>query len=59
MNLCCVYVLGLFNKVYSPVSLGRKAIGIELKDSYYKQMVVNLNGAENRFKKVNQPTLFD
>jgi len=31
------------------VSLGRKAIGIELKDSYYKQACLNLELAEKRF----------
>jgi len=51
--------MGVGSEVYSPVSLGRKAIGIELKDSYYKQAIMNLKTAENRFKsKVKQPTLF-
>jgi len=42
---------GVGSEVYSPVSLGRKAIGIELKDSYYKQMTINMKHAESRFKK--------
>jgi len=51
--------MGVGSEVYSPVSLGRKAIGIELKNSYYKQAIMNLKTAENRFKsKVKQPTLF-
>ena len=41
--------MGVGSEVYSPVSLGRKAIGIELKDSYYKQAIINLQHAENRF----------
>jgi DNA modification methylase len=41
---------GVGSEVYSPVSMGRKAIGIELKDSYYKQMILNLDDAEKRFK---------
>lgn len=41
--------MGVGSEVYSPVSLGRKAIGIELKDSYYKQAVINLSHAESRF----------
>lgn len=41
---------GVGSEVYSPVSLGRKAIGIELKDSYYKQMILNLSDADKRFK---------
>lgn len=40
---------GVGSEVYSPVSMGRKAIGIELKDSYYKQMLLNLNEAGKRF----------
>lgn len=41
--------MGVGSEVYSPVSLGRKAIGIELKDSYYKQALINLSLASNRF----------
>ena len=40
---------GVGSEVYSPVSLGRKAIGIELKDSYYKQMKINVRQAIDRF----------
>jgi hypothetical protein len=31
--------------------MGRKAIGIELKDSYYKQAILNMKEAEKRFNK--------
>lgn len=41
--------MGVGSEVYSPVSLGRKAIGIELKDSYFKQAKINLSMAETRF----------
>ena len=41
--------MGVGSEVYSPVSMGRKAIGIELKDSYYKQALINLEMAEKRF----------
>ena len=41
--------MGVGSEVYSPVSLGRKAIGIELKDSYFKQAVLNLKQADKRF----------
>lgn len=34
--------MGVGSEVYSPVKLGRKAIGIELKSSYFKQAVKNL-----------------
>lgn len=42
---------GVGSEVYSSVSLTRKAIGIELKDSYFKQMKKNLNDVKNRFSK--------
>lgn len=41
--------MGVGSEVYSPVSLGRKAIGIELKDSYFKQAKINLDLANKRF----------
>ena len=42
--------MGVGSEVYSPVSLGRKAIGIELKDSYFKQAKINLSLAKDRFE---------
>ena len=42
--------MGVGSEVFSPVSLGRKAIGIELKDSYYKQAILNVKEADKRFK---------
>jgi DNA modification methylase len=51
--------MGVGSEVYSPVSMGRKAIGIELKDSYYKQAVQNVSLAKNRFVSVEQKTIFD
>lgn len=41
--------MGVGSEVYSPLSMGRKAIGIELKDSYYKQATINISMADNRF----------
>jgi len=41
--------MGVGSEVYSPVSMGRKAIGIELKESYFKQAIKNLNEVKNRF----------
>lgn len=41
--------MGVGSEVYSPVSLGRRAIGIELKDSYFKQAKINLDLAWQRF----------
>jgi DNA modification methylase len=49
--------MGVGSEVYSPVSLGRKAIGIELKDSYFKQATINLKLAKERFNKTEQVTL--
>lgn len=43
--------MGVGSEVYSPVSMGRKAIGIELKDSYFKQAKINISLAEKRFAK--------
>lgn len=42
--------MGVGSEVYSPVSMGRKAIGIELKDSYFKQAKINLELASKRFE---------
>ena len=51
--------MGVGSDVFSPVSMGRKAIGIELKDSYYKQAILNMKEAERRFKEsVKQQALF-
>lgn len=41
--------MGVGSEVYSPVSLGRKAIGCELKTSYFKQAVQNISESFNRF----------
>jgi len=52
--------MGVGSEVYSPVSLGRKAIGIELKDSYFKQAKLNLEEAKVRFKdEVKQTSILD
>lgn len=53
--------MGVGSEVYSPVSMGRKAIGIELKDSYFKQARINLDLAHKRFAAGNgfkQESLF-
>jgi len=41
--------MGVGSEVYSPVSMGRKAIGIELKDSYFNQAIENLKNIKSRF----------
>jgi len=49
--------MGVGSEVYSPVSMGRRAVGIELKDSYFKQAIINIEQAENRFVKTEQLSL--
>lgn len=54
--------MGVGSEVFSPVSMGRKGIGIELKDSYFKQAKINLNLAAGRFDNdlvFNQNNLLD
>lgn len=43
--------MGVGSEIYSPVSMGRKGIGIELKDSYYRQAIKNLKAVDQRFSK--------
>ena len=50
--------MGVGSEVYSPVSMGRKAIGIELKESYYNQAVKNLKEVKSRFVQDTQQQLF-
>lgn len=51
--------MGVGSEVFSPVSMGRRAIGIELKDSYFKQAIINTKEAVKRFKATaKQETLF-
>lgn len=50
--------MGVGSEVYSPVSMGRKAIGIELKDTYYKQALKNLKDVKTRFYS-NQQTFLN
>jgi DNA modification methylase len=49
---------GVGSEVFSPVSMNRKAIGIELKESYYNQMVENMKDANTRFAHYKQTELF-
>lgn len=49
--------MGVGSEVYSPVSLGRKAIGVELKESYFKQAILNLEACEQRFSEAKQLSL--
>jgi DNA modification methylase len=49
---------GVGSEGFSPVSLGRKSIMIELKESYFKQLGLNMKEAKTRFKKAQQAELF-
>ena len=49
---------GVGSEVFSPVSMGRKAIGIELKDSYFKQAILNCKESEKRFLSTKPLELF-
>lgn len=46
--------LGIGSEVYAAVEMGRKGIGIELKPSYFRQAMKNLEGVGT-----TNPTLFD
>jgi len=41
--------MGVGSEVYGVVSMGRKGIGIELKESYYRQAIQNMKSVEKRF----------
>jgi DNA modification methylase len=58
-EICCTPFAGVSTEVFSPVSMGRKAIGIELKDSYFKQAVKNMAEVTRRFDTSNQAELFE
>lgn len=44
--------MGVGSEVYSPVLLGRNAIGTELKPSYFRQAVKNVQMAENGLRDI-------
>lgn len=48
--------MGIGSEAYTALKFGRKAIGIELKESYFNLAVHNLMGIES---KMAMPTLFD
>lgn len=52
---------GVGSEAYCPVSMGRKSIAVELKESYYRQMVENMKLAKSRFsnQKTKQESLFE
>lgn len=55
-EICVTPYMGVGTEVYAPVACGRKGIGAELKDSYFRQAVRNLKDIKHiEF----QPQLFD
>lgn len=54
----CEPFMGIGSGVYSAVEKGRKAIGCELKPSFFKQAVRNLQGQNKKQKKVAEKSLF-
>lgn len=48
--------MGVGSEVYVPAKLGRRAIGVELKASYYRQALKNLATVD--MPEVEQPTIF-
>ncbi|MDZ7905209.1 MAG: DNA methyltransferase [Cypionkella sp.] len=50
--------MGVGSEVYSPVYLGRKGIGVELKGSYYRQAVKNIACAKDDYASDGAGDLF-
>lgn len=48
--------MGIGSEAYVAVKMGRRAVGVELKDSYYRQAVANVKAAVAEYE---TPTLFD
>lgn len=51
--------MGVGSEVYGAVTAGRKGIGIELKSSYYRQAMKNVDFAASMSQKTDQGSLFD
>lgn len=51
--------MGVGSECYGAVSKGRKAIGIELKDTYFKQACANMETARSRYEEAKDLSLFD
>ena len=51
--------MGVGSEVYGAVSLGRRGIGIELKESYFKQAIKNMEIAVEDTRAPDQAELFN
>jgi DNA modification methylase len=49
-EVCLTPFMGIGTEVFAPVAMGRKAIGIELKESYFDQAVKNMVGVDSFFQ---------
>jgi DNA modification methylase len=49
--------LGVGSEAYQAVKTGRKAIGIELKDTYFKQACINMESLKDTVKDHQQLSL--
>jgi DNA modification methylase len=49
--------MGVGSEVYAPVKMGRKAVGIELKESYFKQAIANLQSIKSEDESKKQLSL--
>ena len=47
--------MGVGSEIYTAIKMNRKGIGIELKPSYYRQAIININHAKDPMQK----SLFD
>jgi DNA modification methylase len=63
-EVCFTPFMGVGSEVYSPVMLGRRGVGVELKASYYRQAVKNVQAAaagikvgENNLEMFNETTM--
>jgi DNA modification methylase len=45
--------MGIGSEAYQAIRFGRKAIGIELKESYFKISVNNLKDVEQKYKSID------
>jgi DNA modification methylase len=51
--------MGVGSEVYVPVKMGRRAIGAELKESYFRQAIKNVLDAKNEYAKEAEVDLLD
>lgn len=51
--------MGVGSEVYIPVKMGRRAIGAELKESYFRQAIKNVLDAKNEYAKEAEVDLLD